>query len=223
MLAGPGRRNARARARRVPLAVDHHHDQADQPRHHGAEADRGEESESLPVPVDVDLVRLTADLFELFGRFVHSMACADAYNHNACPATFGRSFERWSARRRSRRPPAPRRGPWPPDPARVRSIVEGLEELYPDVDCELDRETPFQLVCATILSAQCTDERVNMVTPELFRRYPTPRRWRRRRCRRWRRSSAAPASSARRRRASRARRRACLRGSAARCRERSRS
>jgi endonuclease-3 len=67
----------------------------------------------------------------------------------------------------------PRRGPWPPDPARVRSIVDGLEELYPDVDCELDRESPFQLVCATILSAQSTDKRVNMVTPELFRRYPT--------------------------------------------------
>jgi endonuclease III len=68
----------------------------------------------------------------------------------------------------------PTRGKWPPDPARVRSIVEGLEELYPEVDCELDRETPFQLICATILSAQCTDDRVNMVTPELFRRYPTP-------------------------------------------------
>jgi endonuclease-3 len=68
----------------------------------------------------------------------------------------------------------PRRGPWPPDPARVRSILDGLEELYPDVDCELDRENPFQLLCATILSAQCTDERVNLVTPELFRRYPTP-------------------------------------------------
>jgi endonuclease III len=68
----------------------------------------------------------------------------------------------------------PARGKWPPEPARVRTIVDGLEELYPDVDCELDRETPFQLVCATILSAQCTDERVNMVTPELFRRYPTP-------------------------------------------------
>lgn len=68
----------------------------------------------------------------------------------------------------------PMRGKWPPEPARVRSIVEGLEELYPEVDCELDRETPFQLVCATILSAQCTDDRVNMVTPELFRRYPTP-------------------------------------------------
>ena len=67
-----------------------------------------------------------------------------------------------------------RRLAWPPDPARVRSILDGLEELYPDVDCELDRETPFQLVCATILSAQCTDDRVNMVTPELFRRYPTP-------------------------------------------------
>jgi endonuclease III len=68
----------------------------------------------------------------------------------------------------------PTRGKWPPDPVRVRSIVEGLEELYPDVDCELDRETPFQLVCATILSAQCTDDRVNMVTPALFRAYPTP-------------------------------------------------
>jgi endonuclease-3 len=68
----------------------------------------------------------------------------------------------------------PTRGKWPPDPARIRSIVEGLEELYPDVDCELDRETPFQLICATILSAQCTDDRVNQVTPELFRRYPTP-------------------------------------------------
>ena len=67
----------------------------------------------------------------------------------------------------------PRRGPWPPDPARVRSIVDGLDELYPDVDCELDRESPFQLLCATILSAQTTDERVNKVTPELFRRYPT--------------------------------------------------
>jgi endonuclease-3 len=69
----------------------------------------------------------------------------------------------------------PRRGRWPPDPARVRTIVDDLEILYPEVDCELDRETPFQLLCATILSAQCTDERVNKVTPELFRRFPDPR------------------------------------------------
>jgi endonuclease-3 len=47
-----------------------------------------------------------------------------------------------------------------------------LEEEYPDAHCELDHEDPFQLSVATILSAQTTDERVNMVTPELFRRYP---------------------------------------------------
>ena len=52
--------------------------------------------------------------------------------------------------------------------------MEGLEELYPEVDCELDRETPFQLLIATILSAQTTDQRVNMVTPALFKKYPTP-------------------------------------------------
>jgi endonuclease III len=66
----------------------------------------------------------------------------------------------------------PVRGKWPPEARRVRSILDGLEDLYPEVDCELDRGSPFQLLCATILSAQCTDERVNRVTPELFRRFP---------------------------------------------------
>jgi endonuclease III len=70
----------------------------------------------------------------------------------------------------TRRPP---RSKWPPDPARVRSIVDGLEDLYPDVECELDHQDAFELLCATILSAQCTDERVNKVTPDLFRRYPS--------------------------------------------------
>ena len=68
----------------------------------------------------------------------------------------------------------PVRAKWPPDPARVRSIVDALEDLYPEVECELVHENAFQLVCATILSAQCTDERVNKVTPDLFRRFPTP-------------------------------------------------
>jgi endonuclease-3 len=68
----------------------------------------------------------------------------------------------------------PVRAKWPPDPARVRSILDALEDLYPEVQCELDHENAFQLICATILSAQCTDERVNKVTPELFRLYPTP-------------------------------------------------
>ena len=47
-----------------------------------------------------------------------------------------------------------------------------LKRLYPDATCSLDYETPVQLLVATILSAQCTDERVNKVTPELFRRFP---------------------------------------------------
>lgn len=69
----------------------------------------------------------------------------------------------------------PVRGKWPPDPNRVRSILAALEELYPEVDCELDRGSAFQLLCATILSAQCTDERVNQVTPALFRQFPDAR------------------------------------------------
>ena len=56
---------------------------------------------------------------------------------------------------------------------RVAKILEGLDKLYPNVTCELVHETPWQLLVATILSAQCTDKRVNMVTPGLFRKYPT--------------------------------------------------
>src|SRR5512140_3330690 len=48
-----------------------------------------------------------------------------------------------------------------------------LAETYPDAHCELDFTTPLELVVATILSAQCTDRRVNLVTPALFARYPT--------------------------------------------------
>lgn len=56
--------------------------------------------------------------------------------------------------------------------ARVGHILAALKGEYPDAHCELDFENPFQLTAATILSAQCTDVRVNMVTPELFRRWP---------------------------------------------------
>ena len=59
-----------------------------------------------------------------------------------------------------------------PDPVRVAAILEQLHELYPDARCALEFRTPLQLLIATILSAQCTDERVNMVTPALFARYP---------------------------------------------------
>ena len=56
----------------------------------------------------------------------------------------------------------------------ARTVYARLAELYPNAKCELDYQNAFQLVAATILSAQCTDKRVNMVTPTLFKRYPTP-------------------------------------------------
>ncbi len=56
---------------------------------------------------------------------------------------------------------------------RVAQLVEILPEVYPGAHCELDYKNPLQLLIATILSAQCTDKRVNMVTPALFKRYPT--------------------------------------------------
>jgi endonuclease-3 len=57
--------------------------------------------------------------------------------------------------------------------ARVAAIVDGLRRLYPDATCELEHRNGYQLLVATILSAQCTDARVNLVTPEVFRRWPT--------------------------------------------------
>jgi endonuclease-3 len=53
-------------------------------------------------------------------------------------------------------------------------IIALLKEAYPHARCALDYRNPYELLCATILSAQCTDARVNMVTPALFARYPTP-------------------------------------------------
>ena len=55
-------------------------------------------------------------------------------------------------------------------------VIRRLKKEYPDAHCELDFKSPFQLLVATILSAQCTDKRVNMVTPKLFATYPTPKK-----------------------------------------------
>jgi endonuclease-3 len=57
--------------------------------------------------------------------------------------------------------------------ARVKKILAGLDQMYPDVTCALHHSNAWELLVATILSAQCTDKRVNMVTPGLFRKYPT--------------------------------------------------
>lgn len=61
----------------------------------------------------------------------------------------------------------------PTAPARVQQILQRLNTLYPDVTCALHHKSAWELLVATILSAQSTDVRVNMVTPELFRKYPT--------------------------------------------------
>lgn len=61
----------------------------------------------------------------------------------------------------------------PSDATQARAIFNALKKTYPDAHCELDFENPLQLAVATILSAQCTDRRVNLVTPALFAKYPT--------------------------------------------------
>ena len=63
----------------------------------------------------------------------------------------------------------------PKTPAgRAKEVASRLAVLYPEAECELTHKNPFELLAATILSAQCTDVRVNMVTPQLFAKYPTP-------------------------------------------------
>ncbi len=59
--------------------------------------------------------------------------------------------------------------------ARVDVILKTLDEMYPNATCALVHKTPWELLVATILSAQCTDKRVNEVTPGLFQKYPTPK------------------------------------------------
>ena len=57
---------------------------------------------------------------------------------------------------------------------KIQELTSILKKAYPDADCSLDHKDPFQLLIATILSAQCTDECVNRVTPALFKKYPGP-------------------------------------------------
>jgi endonuclease III len=59
-------------------------------------------------------------------------------------------------------------------PDRIAAILKALDEAYPNTECALVHSSPWELLVATILSAQCTDVRVNMVTPALMKRFPTP-------------------------------------------------
>ena len=61
------------------------------------------------------------------------------------------------------------------DPKRIEELLRRLRAAYPDAECALLHTNAWELLVATILSAQCTDARVNMVTPQLFRRFPTPK------------------------------------------------
>lgn len=61
--------------------------------------------------------------------------------------------------------------------ARAKILLRKLRKVYPDAKCELDWSTPLELAVATILSAQCTDKRVNLVTPALFKKYRTAKAW----------------------------------------------
>jgi endonuclease-3 len=65
-----------------------------------------------------------------------------------------------------------RRNPLAPE--RITAILERLAQAYPNAECALQHRNPWELMVATILSAQCTDARVNMVTPGLFKKFPTP-------------------------------------------------
>src|SRR5213082_2048771 len=62
----------------------------------------------------------------------------------------------------------------PTSPERVREILDRLADMYPAAKCALHHSNAWELLVATILSAQCTDVRVNLVTPGLFKKYPTP-------------------------------------------------
>src|SRR5215468_1844235 len=69
---------------------------------------------------------------------------------------------------------APKKKCDPLAPERIKAILQRLDQTYPAVTCALKHQSAWELLVATILSAQCTDVRVNMVTPVLFKKYPTP-------------------------------------------------
>ncbi len=74
-----------------------------------------------------------------------------------------------------KKPAAKKTGRYNPlAPARIEGILSTLAKTYPGVECALKHRNPWELLVATILSAQCTDARVNMVTPALFKKFPTP-------------------------------------------------
>ena len=89
-------------------------------------------------------------------------------------STWGR-FAAMNSLREGRRMAVIGRESLPQKKARVLKLIAQLQEMYPNAHCALDHSNPLELLVATILSAQCTDERVNIVTKDLFKRYKTPK------------------------------------------------
>jgi endonuclease III len=88
--------------------------------------------------------------------------------------TTAQAKSRKPASKAAKKPKPQKSGYNPLAPERVKTILQRLDQTYPAVTCALKHKSAWELLVATILSAQCTDVRVNMVTPELFRKYPTP-------------------------------------------------
>ena len=87
------------------------------------------------------------------------------------PARVARNQSQVPARPAAKGKSAPGYNPIAPE--RVRQILQGLDQMYPNVTCALTHRSAWELLVATVLSAQSTDVRVNLVTPELFQKYPT--------------------------------------------------
>src|ERR1700678_316876 len=77
-----------------------------------------------------------------------------------------------AAKKKAAKPRKPRRNPLAPE--RISALLERLQQAYPAAECALHHRNAWELLVATILSAQCTDARVNMVTPALFKKFPAP-------------------------------------------------
>jgi endonuclease-3 len=77
-----------------------------------------------------------------------------------------------AGKKAAKKPVKPQRNPLAPE--RIAALLERLAQAYPNAECALHHRNPWELLVATILSAQCTDARVNMVTPGLFKKFPTP-------------------------------------------------
>jgi endonuclease-3 len=92
---------------------------------------------------------------------------------SAKPSEPASQHPRFQPRRRRDLPESARK----PATERITPILAALDRDYPAAECALDHDKPLELLAATILSAQCTDERVNIVTKDLFPRYPTPRHY----------------------------------------------